>query len=250
MTQKNILAALIAILVFVWLSPAVMAEDGLEINTGVDMYNRYVWRGLDIAATPSVQPSFSLNASGFEFGIWGAYTLSNQASEADEIDFWLGYTFQLDNGASIRALATDYYFPNAGIDFFNFNNYDATYDNGDPNPGAHTLELGLSFTGAESFPVTLAGYMNIHNDAGNNIYLQADYPFNVNGTELNLFCGVAAGSEDNPDYYGTDDLQVINLGVSTSRDLRVSETLTIPLNVAFTINPNAEISYLLVGISL
>lgn len=250
MRRTNFCTLLWLILILVGLAPAAMAEDGLEVNTGVDMYNRYVWRGLDIAATPSVQPSFSLSTNGFEFGLWGAYTLSNQASESDEIDFWFAYTFELDNGAAITALATDYYFPNAGIRFFNFNNYDATYDNGDPNPGAHTIELGAAFAGTESFPITLSGFINVHNDAGNNIYLQVDYPFNVNGTELDLFCGITPGSKENPGYYGTDNLQMINLGVATSRDIKVSESFTLPLNVAFTINPNAEITYLLVGISL
>lgn len=111
------------------------------------------------------------------------------------------------------------------------------------------IEVGVSSTGPESFPITLAGFVNVYNEEGNNIHLQADYPFDVNGTELNLFCGVAAGSEDNPHYSGTEHPQVINLGVATSRDIKVSESLTIPLNVVFTINPNEEISYLLAGIA-
>jgi len=236
-----------------------VAENVVAVNTGVDLYNRYVWRGLDIANTPSIQPSLSAGYSGFELGAWGAYTLSNQASESDEIDFWLAYTYDLKSGASVTALVTDYYYPNAGIGFFSFENYDGireiVYNAGYPPTadtlygGAHTLEAGLSVTGAESFPFTFSGFINVYNDAGNNAYVQLDYPFAVNETGLNLFVGAAAGSKDNPDYYGADNFQVINLGVTAVRELEISESFSLPLTVSFVLNPREEISYLLVAVS-
>jgi hypothetical protein len=226
-----------------------MAQDKVSVNTGVDLYNRYVWRGLDIASTPSVQPSIALDYAGFEFGTWGAYTLSNEASGSDEIDFWLSYTGSFAEGASYTLMAIDYYFPNAGIKFFNFNNHDAVSDDSIPDPGAHTIELGLSITGPESLPLTFSAYFNIYNDAGSNTYFQIDYPFSVNETDMNLFCGVAGGSEDNPNYYGTEKLNAINIGVSAGRELTISDSFSLPLTLAFIVNPQAEISYLLAGLS-
>ncbi len=229
----------------------ISATAGAEIavRTSVDFYNRYVWRGMDIATTPSIQPALALDCGGVEFGIWGAYTLSNQASESDEIDFWLSYTATLNNGVSITGTATDYYYPNAGIRFFNFNNYDAMIDDTIPDPGAHLIELGLSLAGPEAFPVTVAGYVNVYNDAGSNTYFQIDYPVTVNETDLDFFCGVAGGSKDNPGYYGTDNLQAINVGVTASREIMVSESFSMPLNVSFIVNPREEMSYLVVGLS-
>lgn len=226
-----------------------VASEKVTVTTGVDFYNRYVWRGLDIANTPSIQPSLALGYAGIEFGTWGAYALSNNASESDEIDFWLSYSKELESGVSFTAVVTDYYYPNAGIGMFNFNNYDAVKDDTIPDPGAHIVELGLSISGPASFPVTLSGYINVHNEAGNNAYVQLDFPVMVGESEVGFFCGVAGGSKDNPDYYGTDDLNVINLGMSVGRDLTVSESLSLPLNVTLIINPNAEISHLLVGLS-
>lgn len=236
-------------LLLVGMTGSAIADD-VTIGTGVDMYNRYVWRGLDIASTPSVQPALTVGVGGFELGAWGAYTLSNQASGADEIDFWIGYTAELENGSTLSAIVTDYYFPNSGIDFFNFNDYDATIDDTIPNPGAHTIEVGLAYTGPKTFPLTVSAYLNVYNDAGNNTYFQLDYPVTAGDAELNFFVGATGGSKDNPDYYGTDDFQVINIGVAAARDIKVSESLSIPLNVSFVLNPNAEISYLLVGMSL
>jgi len=229
-------------------APAV-AGDACAVNLGADLYSRYIWRGLDIAGTPSVQPSLSVACSGVELGVWGAYTLSNGASESDEVDFWLGYGRELGGGISLSALLTDYTFPNAGVDFFNFNNYDAVRDDSIPDPGAHTLELGLSVTGPESFPLTVSGSVNIYNDAGNNTYFELDYPVFVQGTELTLTCGATAGSADNPDYYGADNFAVIDLEVLATRSVALSETHSLPLTVGFILNPRAETANILVGVT-
>jgi hypothetical protein len=226
-----------------------VSAEGVTVSSSVDFYNRYVWRGLDIATTPSIQPALSVSFCKFEFGTWGAYTLSNNASGSDEIDFWFSITHALENSVSFTAMITDYYFPNDSVSFFNFNNYDAVKDDTVSDAGAHTLEVGLSITGPESFPITLSGYINVYNDKGNNSYFQIDYPVTVNETELGFFCGVAGGSKKNDGYYGTDKLNVINIGVTASRDIEVTESFALPFSVSFIVNPRAEISYLLVGMS-
>lgn len=222
--------------------------DRFAVNTGVDLYSRYVWRGMDFGNAPSIQPALSFSYAGLELGVWGAYALSSQASEFDEIDFWLGYSYGFDNESSIGAVLTDYYFPNGGIKISNFNNYDAVDANGDPDPGAHILELGLSYTGPGSFPVTLSGYVGIYNDAGNSTYFQIDYPFTAGDTELTVFCGAAGGNSENPDVYRAGEFAVINVGVSAERRIRITESFGPPLSLAFILNPNEEISYLVAGV--
>ena len=152
--NKTLSLILAGLLILAMAGGLAAQDEGVAITTGVDFYNRYVWRGMDIANTPSLQPAMSLGYHGVEVGVWGAYTLSNEASESDEIDFWCSYTLPFKSGQSITLIATDYYFPNAGIRFFNFNDYDAVKDDTIPDPGAHLLELGLSFTGCEKLPVS------------------------------------------------------------------------------------------------
>jgi hypothetical protein len=204
---------------------------------------------MDIANNPSIQPTLSVGYGGFEFGIWGAYTLASDSSESEEIDFWMSYTIETENGPSFTLMGTDYYLPNAGVKFFNFNDYDATNDNDEADPGAHLIELGLTIAGPESFPISVSGFVNVYNEEGNNTYFQIDYPITVGETELGFFCGFAGGSKDNPDYYGTDKLNAINLGVSAGREVVISDSFSLPLSVSFIINPRDEISHLLVGMS-
>ena len=246
--NKQIVQIIILTFLLISISGSTFSSE-ITVNTSVDIYNRYVWRGMDIANTPSMQPSLSIGYGNFEIGTWGAYTLSNYNSEYDEIDFWLGYTFGFESGASVSLVATDYYFPNAGIKFFNFNNYDAVDEFDEPDPGAHTIELGVTVTLPETFPLTISGYMNVYNEEGNNTYFQVDYPLTSGDTQLDLFFGATGGSKDNPSYYGADSFTALNYGITASKEIKMSESFSLPLTVSFVINPNDEIAHLLVGVT-
>ncbi len=217
----------------------------LTLSASADLVSRYNWRGLDFGNAFSVQPALKCQAGGWKAGFWGSYS-----SEIDEIDTWTSYTFGTDNAGSFTALITDYYFPSAGVRYFNFNDYDDA-----DGAGAHLIELGLSWAGPASFPITLSGYMNVHNEAGNCAYFQADYVTKVDDLDLTLWLGGTTGSTENPVFYGSaerpvDDLQVINLGVKATRVLSLSEGHSVPLSVAFILNPQQEVTYLILAISL
>jgi len=169
--------------VFICISGISFAQD-LTLSAGADVVSRYIWRGINVNDAVNIQPALTLSVSGFSVGFWGSYSLSNDASSntfGQEVDTWLGYTYAFENGMSIGALVTDYYFPNAGIKWGNFNNYD------DPEGGgAHTIEAGLLLKGPESFPLSLSGFINVYNDAGSNTYFQIDYPTSVADVPLNF----------------------------------------------------------------
>lgn len=222
---------------------AVSTLNAQEINIGTDLVSRYIWRGMDFGKSPAIQPSLSLNYGGFEAGFWGSYTLNETASDSDELDAWISYSFDI-NSVSFTAIITDYYFPNNGIKFGNFNNHDD-----EDGAGAHTFEAGLSIS-SEKFPLSLSIYYNFYNDAGNNTYFQVDYPFNAKEVEINLFCGLTAGSDENPGYYGTEDFSVINVGIQASKAVKITENFSLPIFVSYSINPKLEQSYLAFGISL
>lgn len=230
----------------------------LGVDAGMDFYNRYVWRGLEIGGAPSLQPYLAFNYAGLELGFWGAYATANNADGADEADIWLAYSLDLPNGMSVTALVTDYYFPNSGVRIGNYNDYDAlrleelgggVVDTVE-NPGAHTFEWGLAVSAPGSVPLSFSAYWNFHNDPGNNAYFQLDYAIAVNNIDLGFSIGATPGSEDNPDYYGSDNFQVINLGVTASKSIKITNDFSLPISVSYTINPRLEKSYILFGLSI
>lgn len=241
MNRKSRFLLLVSFLLMFGIST--FAQNKVEVSAGADMVSRYIWRGIDFGKSPAIQPSLAIGYSGFEVGFWGSYTLNETASGSDEIDTWISYTLNTD-ALSLTALVTDYYFPNAGIKWGNYNNYD------DPDgAGAHTLEAGVTL-GFGKCPATISAYYNFYNDAGNNTYFQIDYPFSVQEVSMNLFCGATAGSEDNPGYYGSDTFNLINIGLQASREIKISDEFKLPVFVSYIINPRVEVSHIVFGFSL
>lgn len=211
------------------------AVEPPDVNVGVDLYSRYVWRGFDIGSNPSIQPTISAQHSGFELGAWAAYSLSTDSSGDDEIDFWSSYSFDADNGAGFSLIVTDYYFPNSGVEFSESN--------------AHTIEVGGSIRGPQGFPMTFSGYVNVQNDDGNNTYFQLDYPASAGEVELGFFLGLAGGSAENPGYYATDSANVVNVGMSATKPIAVSDTFVLPITGLVIYNPRLEVAHIVVGAS-
>ncbi|MBK6913385.1 MAG: hypothetical protein IPH11_06890 [Ignavibacteriales bacterium] len=222
------------------------AQD-LSLSAGADIVSRYIWRGLNVNDAVNIQPALTLSVSGFSVGFWGSYSFSNNSGDntfGQEVDTWIGYNYSFENGMGIGALLTDYYYPNTGIKWGNFNNYDDV--NG---AGAHTIETGLLLRGPNSFPISLSGFINVYNDAGNNTYFQIDYPTSVAEVPLNFFVGASGGSEENPGYYGTQSFNVINVGVKATKYVKITEDYSLPVSLTFLINPRTEISYLVFGLT-
>ncbi len=102
---------------------------------------------------------------------------------------------------------------------------------------------------SESFPLALSGYVNVHNDRGNNTYFQLDYPFSAGDVDLNVFLGMAGGSGRNPDYYSTEHANVTNVGLTAAKEIGVTETFSLPVTGSLIINPHVEEVYLVVGVT-
>ena len=227
--------------------PSIAFAQELSVNAGADVVSRYIWRGINVNDALNVQPALTLSVSGFSFGFWGSYSLSNDASNntfGQELDSWIAYNYAFENGMSIGVLVTDYYFANAGIKWGNFNNY-----NNPDGPGSHTIETGLLVKGPESLPISLAGFINVYNDAGSNTYFQVDYSTTIAEVPINFFVGASGGSKENPGYYGTETFNVINVGVKATKSVKITPEYSLPVSVTFLVNPRTEISYLVFGLT-
>ena len=211
-----------------------------EVGVGADFVNRYIWRGLDLGTAASIQPTLALTTGGFEVGAWGSYQIGRDESSlpADEIDIYLGYTFDVGS-SSLGIILTDYYYPNGSFKFGDFD--------GDGN-GGHTIELGAIFSGPESFPFYISGYVNIHNDPDYSSYFELGYSSTVNDVGLDLFLGVTPGGDGA--YYGTKDFNIINFGATASKEIKITDDFALPVFSSLIFNPKQEIAYLVFGITI
>ncbi len=212
-----------------------------SVSLGADLVSRYVWRGADFGESLSVQPALAVSGRGLEVGAWASYATNPAGARVNELDLWIGYTAQLGESGSLAFGATDYYFPAPDAPtLFNFEN---------GGQGAHWIEPFASYTGPATFPITIYGSAFVHNDPDDSIYLEASYPVTVEDVELGFIAGASAGESS---LYGTSKFTFINLGVSASKAVPITDQFSLPLFVSYIVNPTpgAARSFLVVGISL
>lgn len=219
------------------LAAAAPPASSQSASIGADVVSRYVWRGADFGESMAVQPGLTFALGNLEVGAWGSYSISASGAGANENDLWASYTVTTDNGASFSLGFTDYYFPAP----------DAA--DGFRNADAHTLELSLGFTGPESFPVSLYAGMLVYNaDDDSSIYLEAGLPVTaVEGVDLGLVAGMTAGESG---FYETDGAALINLGISAGSEIEITDSFALPVSVSWIVNPDADRSFLVFGMSL
>jgi hypothetical protein len=191
-----------------------------EVNLGVDLMSRYVWRGTDFGGSPSIQPAIELSTGGFVLGAWGAYTTNLPG--AQEADLYTGYSF----GDVFGLTLTDYYFPmdDMSDDYFD---YDAN----------HSLELSGTLT-LDKFSLLAGKFFAGADDQS--LYFEAGYDFG----SVNAFIG--AGDE----VYTTDgDFNVVNIGIGTSKEIKLTDYFSLPLSGSLILNPDSKSLFMVVGIS-
>jgi uncharacterized protein (TIGR02001 family) len=209
----TILAGLFLLMAFV---PNVKAQ---EWSTGLDIYSSYVWRGTKFGSGPAFQPSVEFSAGGFAIGAWGSYNASTD--EAAEADLYASYGFDLGENASLGLTVTDYYFPGSAW-------FEGT---------SHYIEPMVTL-GVGGFSLTGAYMMN---DGAGDLYLEAG--LSAGPVDLTLGGGDGAYTIDG-------DFNICNIGISTSKEVKITDSFSLPVSGAAILNPSSEQFHIVVGISL
>ena len=205
----------------------VQAQESSSWSAGVDLVSNYIWRGSKFGTGPAMQPSIEFSSGGFAAGAWGSYSFNE--NEAAEADLYASYSFTLSEQASLTFTFTDYYFPGEQSENKYFN---GEAHNFEPMVG---LTVGnLSLTGA--YMTNKSGKMDI-----SDTYVEAGY----SAGKVDLTVGAGNGA------YTTDgDFDLCNIGVSTSKEIKITDSFSIPVTGSVILNPSSEQLYVVVGISL
>lgn len=158
-----------------------------EVNLGVDVFNRYVWRGSDFGNSASIQPSMEYSNDYVTIGAWGAWSVDGSAG-GNENDLYLSTQV-----GPVALTLTDYFFPT-----YTGNDNVFSLDN-------HILELSAGMSFGELG--TMVAY-NFSGDDDNSTYLELGYKFLTLGMG-NGFYTVG----DDPDF------NLVHVEVSASKDI-------------------------------
>ena len=219
-------------------SLATLAQEKVETTIGGDVVSSYIWRGQDLGDV-SLQPTLGIGYKGLSLTAWGSVGLSNP-SDTKEFDLTLGYTI---GGLNIGI--TDYWF-NSGLDPENrYFKYDAHVTN-------HVFEANVGydfgFANLQWF-TNFAGNDGINKDGKRaySSYVELSVPFKLATVDWTAMAGAVPFSTD---FYGADGFAVTNLALKATKEIKVSESFSIPVFGQVVANPNSQKAYLVIGFTL
>ena len=214
------------------------AQEKVETTICGDVVSSYIWRGQDLGDV-SLQPTLGIGYKGLSLTAWGSVGLSDP-SDTKEFDLTLGYTI---GGFNIGI--TDYWF-NGGLDPENrYFKYDAHGTN-------HVFEANVGY---DFGPASLQWFTNFAgNDGMNNdgkraysSYVELAVPFKLATVDWTATAGAVPFATD---FYGTDGFAVTNLALKATKEIKVSESFSVPVFGQVIANPCSQKAYLVIGFTL
>ena len=214
------------------------AQDTLETTVGTDLVSQYVWRGQDLGGV-SVQPTLGIGYKGLSLSAWGSAGLSNPA-DTREFDLTLAYTV---GGFNIGV--TDYWF-NAGLDPLNrYFAYAADCTN-------HVFEANVGYDFGFA---SLQWYTNFAGNDGltpdekraYSSYVEVNVPFVLGGVDWTATAGAVPFATD---FYGVEGFGVVNVALTASKDIRITDSFSIPVFAQVAANPYSKNAFFVFGITL
>ncbi len=204
-----------------------------ELTPGADLVSRYVWRGLDFGSSPAIQPGLTFSYGDFSIGAWGSLTIND--NKFQEQDIFVSYTI----ADMFSVTVTDYFFPNDDVAMNNYFEYDEDIT-------GHILEATVKFEGTENLPVWAAFNVNFWGaDPDNSMYVELGYKGKIKDNSFDVFLGATTDAG----VYG-HTAGVVYFGITGYKDIKISESFSLPVFCRFITNPQNENVHLVFGMSL
>ena len=217
---------------------AIEAQNEVETTICGDVVSSYIWRGQDLGHV-SLQPTLGIGYKGLSLTAWGSVGLTDPA-DTKEFDLTLAYSI---GGFNIGV--TDYWF-NAGLDPENrYFKYDAHGTN-------HVFEANIGydfgFASLQWF-TNFAGNDGVNKDGKRaySSYMEVVVPFKLSAIEWTATAGAVPYATD---FYGTTGFAVTNLALKATKDIKVTDSFSIPIFGQVVANPCSQKAYLVLGFTL
>ena len=215
-----------------------LALDEVETTVSGDVVSSYIWRGQDLGNV-SVQPTLGIGYKGLSLTAWGSVGLSEPA-DTKEFDLTLGYSI-----CGFNIGVTDYWF-NTGLDPKNrYFKYDAHETN-------HVFEANVGY---DFGLASVQWYTNFAGNDGANkdgkraysSYVELSVPFKLSSVDWTATAGAVPFATD---FYGTNGFAVTNLALKATKDIKVTDSFSIPIFGQVVANPRSQKAYLVFGFTL
>ena len=219
-------------------SAATHAQDEIETTVNADFVNQYIWRGQNLGSA-ALQPTLGINYKGLSLSAWGSYALTDR-DDTKEFDLTLSYS-----AGGFNIGVTDYWL-SEGLDpqsrYFKYESHSTNHvfeANIGYDFGVASLQWFTNFAGNDG--------ANKDGDRAYSSYVEAVVPFRLGGVDWSAAAGAVPYATD---YYGTRGFAVTNLSLTATKEIRVTDTFSIPIFGQVAANPCSQKAYLVLGFTL
>ena len=225
----------IALLLMTGIPVISMAQNKVEADIGADLVSGYIWRGQDLGNV-SIQPSASVSYKGFSLSGWGSVGLDKE--DTKEFDLTFGYS---TGGFSVSV--TDYWF-DGGPEYFHY--------------GAHnTSHVFEAQVGYDFGPLAVNWYTNFagadgvkaNGDRAYSSYFSIAAPFKLGGLDWSARNRCYPSGKPVSTTMGQADLKFANICLGASKEIKITDSYSLPVFAQAIWNPATEGAYFVFGIS-
>ena len=216
--------------------------SGVGLSLSGDIVSNYIWRGQDLGNV-SLQPTLGIAYKGLSLTGWGSVGLAD-ISDTKELDLTLAYTI---GGLNIGV--TDYWF--------------SKMDGGDPDGryfkyGSHgTNHLFEANIGYDFGFASLQWFTNFAGNDGINkngkraysSYFEAVVPFKLVTVDWAATVGAVPWATSSYNDW-TSGFAVTNLSLKATKEIKVTDSFSIPVFGQLVGNPCSQKAYLVFGLTL
>ena len=211
------------------------AQDEVETTVSADVVSTYVWRGMECGSA-AIQPTLGIGYKGLSLSAWGSYGLVD-TNDAKEFDLTLAYS---TGGFNIGI--TDYWFNTPEERYFLY----------DANKTSHIFEANIGY---DFGPAAIQWFTNFAGNDGYNkdgkraysSYVELSAPFKLASVDWSATVGAVPYATD---FYGVDGFAVTNVSLKATKDIKVTDSFSIPVFAQVAANPSTEKAYLVFGFTL
>ena len=211
------------------------AQNEVETTVSADVVSTYVWRGMECGSA-AIQPTLGIGYKGLSLSAWGSYGLVD-THDAKEFDLTLAYS---TGGFNIGI--TDYWFNTPEERYFLY----------DANKTSHIFEANIGY---DFGPAAIQWFTNFAGNDGYNkdgkraysSYVELSAPFKLASVDWSAAVGAVPYATD---FYGVDGFAVTNVLLKATKDIKVTDSFSIPVFAQVAANPSTEKAYLVFGFTL
>jgi hypothetical protein len=251
--MRKILKITASVLVLITFMPIANAqEEENKWSAGLDIYSSYIWRGAKFGSGPAFQPSVSFGTGGFEIGAWGS--VNSSTDEAFEMDLYASYSI-----GGLTFGLTDYYLGGDWTEYKTMHSLEPCLSYG---VGGFSLSAYYMFLAGKDAVAAVPGSPGVvdlttgeispaiegieaveGSDFGSSgdFYIEAGYSFK--------YADLALGAGDGQ-YTKDGDFSVCVVSIGISKEIKLSESFSLPVAGAAIFNPSTGGFFITVGISL